>query len=98
MIINRTLDLLPLLQKKSNLYSLTSYEIPSFNLMRYLCVGGLPSVYLGEEPYEELAAYTDTYLKDEIQAESLVRNIPGFSRFLHVAALTCGKIVNFSSV
>lgn len=84
--------------RKANLYPLTSFEIPNFNLMRYLCVGGLPSIYLSDEPYEELAAYTDTYLKDEIQAESLVRNIPGFSRFLQVAALTCGQMINFSNV
>ena len=84
--------------RKANLYPLTSFEIPKFNLDRYLLVGGLPSIYLSDEPFEDLAAYTETYLKDEIQAESLVRNIPGFARFLKLAALTCGQMLNFSNI
>lgn len=83
---------------EANLFPLTTAEIPDFNLMRYLQYGGLPAVYLSENPQEELHAYVDTYLKEEIQAESLVRKIPSFSRFLQLAALTSGDILNFSSV
>jgi hypothetical protein len=38
------------------------------------------------------------YLKDEIAAEGLVRNLPTFSDFLDVAALSDGEIVNFSNI
>lgn len=51
-----------------------------------------------EEPEEELIAYVDTYLREEIQAESFVRKIPAFSRFLITSALTSGKILNFTAI
>jgi predicted AAA+ superfamily ATPase len=38
------------------------------------------------------------YLKEEIRAESLVRSIEAFSRFLEVAALTNGHMLNYASV
>ncbi len=84
--------------RKAELFPLVSTEIPQFNLNHYLHVGGLPMVYLSDEPYEELAAYVNTYMKDEIQAESLVRNIPGFIHFLKIASLTNGKMLNFTSI
>lgn len=83
---------------QANLYPLTSNEIPQFNLERYLRFGGLPPVYLSEEPEEELIAYADTYLKEEIQAESLVRKLSAFTQFLQVAAVTSGQIINFAAV
>jgi uncharacterized protein len=83
---------------EAQLFPLTSYEIPDFNLQRYLQYGGLPSVYLSSDPQEELYAYVDTYLREEIQAESLVRKIPAFTRFLQTAALTSGHILNFTTI
>jgi predicted AAA+ superfamily ATPase len=43
-------------------------------------------------------AYTGSYLQQEIVSEGLTRNIPAFSRFLRVAALCNGTIVNFTNV
>jgi predicted AAA+ superfamily ATPase len=43
---------------------------------------------------EQLEAYVQLYLKQEIQAEALVRNLPGFARFLPVAALFHGQVLN----
>lgn len=83
---------------QTNLFPLTSQEIPNFDLMRYLHYGGLPPVYLSNHPEEELNAYVTTYLKEEIQAEAIVRKLPAFARFLQCAALTSGQIINFSSV
>jgi predicted AAA+ superfamily ATPase len=83
---------------QAHLFPLTSYEIPSFDLMRYIRYGGLPSVYLSDYPEEELNAYVHTYLREEIQAESLIRKIPAFTRFLEVAALFSGKMLNFSEI
>lgn len=84
--------------RKAELFPFVSCEIPDFNLDRYLLIGGLPMVYLSDDPYEELQAYVDTYMKDEVQAEALVRNIPGFSRFLTLSAITSGKMLNFTSI
>lgn len=71
-------------------------ENKNFDVNRILQYGGLPSVYLSEEPYEDLRDYLDTYLNEEVQREANVRNLPAFSRFLKVAGISNGKIVNYS--
>lgn len=83
---------------EARLFPLTSHEIANVNLDRILHYGSLPAVYLSQLPQEELDAYVNTYLKEEIQAEALVRKIPSFSRFLQVSALTSGNIINFSAI
>lgn len=84
--------------RQANLFPLVSAEIPEFDLVRYLTVGGLPQVYGSIEPHEELDAYVGTYLREEIQAEGAVRDLPRFSRFLSIAALTTGEVLNFTNV
>lgn len=83
---------------KAELLPLVSKEISDFNLNKYLLYGGLPAIYTSEYPMEELYAYVDTYLKEEIQFESLVRKIPAFSRFLQISALTNGQLINFTNI
>src|ERR1019366_4071960 len=46
----------------------------------------------------DVAAYSGDYLRHEVAAEGLTRNIPAFSRFLEVAALCHGEIINYSNV
>lgn len=69
-----------------------------FDLLKALNIGLLPSIYLSDSPGEDLAAYAGDYLKEEIAAEGLTRNIPAFSRFLQVAALCNGQILNIANV
>lgn len=80
------------------LYPLTSNEIPNFDLTQAIHYGLLPSHYLSTNPTKKLSAYIDIYLKEEIKAEALVRNLAGFSRFLTVAAITNGEIVNYNNI
>jgi len=80
------------------LFPLTVGEIGNFSLDRYLLYGGLPQVYPSTDPEEELDAYINTYLKEEIKEEALVQNIVSFSRFLKVAALTNSEQLNFAKV
>ena len=47
---------------------------------------------------EFLDSYVETYLKEEIQQEALVRNLDGFYRFLSVSALMNGQILNISNI
>lgn len=83
----------------ANLFPLTWHELQDrFDLTRYLRYGGLPAVYLSQDPEEELRAYADIYLKEEIQAESLVRRLPAFHRFLKVAALSSGQMLNYAKI
>lgn len=82
----------------AHLYPLSCSEIPTFNLDRYLRYGGLPAIYPSDNPEEELAAYVQTYLYEEIQAEGFVRKLPQFSRFLNVAAISNGQLLNFAKL
>jgi predicted AAA+ superfamily ATPase len=69
-----------------------------FDLARALTIGTLPVVWTAEDPLDTLDAYVRLYLKEEIQAEALVRNLPGFARFLPVAALFHGQVLNVSGL
>lgn len=82
------------------LYPLVSAEIDDFDLMKAVNQGMLPRHYLADAPvaWRRLQAYISVYLKEEIQAESLVRNLHGFSRFMEVAALTDGEMVNYTNI
>lgn len=81
------------------LHGLTGSEIGSdFRLDRLLNHGYLPSAYLSDAPRRLLNGYVADYLKEEIAAEGLVRNLPVFSEFLNVAALSDAELVNFSTI
>ena len=69
-----------------------------FNLDQALQFGLLPIVWDSPQKTETLAAYTQLYLKEEIQAEALTRNLPGFARFLPVAALFHGQTINVTNI
>lgn len=70
----------------------------SFDLETALTEGLLPLVWDSPDRAETLAAYGQLYLKEEIQAEAVVRNLPGFARFLPIAALCHGQVVNTSNI
>ena len=81
------------------LYGLSASELGAeFDLQRMLNHGYLPRIYQGSRPERMLDAYIADYLKEEVAAEGLVRNLPTFSDFLDVAALSDGQSVNFSSI
>jgi len=81
------------------LHPLTFRELGRlFDLNAVVQRGTLPSIYLSDDPWADLQAYTGSYLQQEIVAEGVTRNLPAFSRFLRVAALCNGTIVNFSNV
>lgn len=63
--------------------------------------GTLPGIVttLEERDKKELLRnYTNTYLKEEIMAEALVRRVDGFVRFLSAAALSAGSFLDFSKI
>lgn len=69
-----------------------------FDLGKALNFGLLPSIHFSDDPREDLRAYVGTYLKEEITAEGLTRNVPAFARFLEVAAACSGKMFNKTEV
>jgi predicted AAA+ superfamily ATPase len=81
------------------LHPLTYRELGDhFDLSRVVARGSLPSIYFSDDPHQDLQAYAGSYLQEEIVAEGATRNVPAFSRFLRVAALCNGTIVNFTNV
>lgn len=70
----------------------------NFRLEDVLSTGMLPVVWGASDRMGSLEAYTQLYLQAEIQAEGVVRNLPGFARFLPVAALLHGQALNASNV
>lgn len=80
------------------MFPLISKEIKSFNLMRALTHGLIPGHYLQEEPSRSLKAYAQDYLKEEVFAEGLTRNIPAFSRFFDAMAYSHGELTNFNNI
>lgn len=73
-------------------------ELQHADLEKMMVSGLLPSHYLSEEPLQELRSYIADYLKEEIAAEAVVQNIPAFSEFLKVAAISTGELLNYNNV
>ena len=80
------------------LYPFVSNEIPDFDINHAISYGMIPSHYLAKDPSRRLSAYIDVYLKEEIKEEALVRDLGAFQRFLEVAALTDGEMVNYNNI
>lgn len=82
------------------LFPLVSSEIPDFDILKAVNQGLLPRHYIAspEVAWRRMQAYIGVYLKEEIKAESLVRNLQTFNRFMEVAALTNGEMVNYSNI
>lgn len=86
-----------------NLHPFSALELgAAFNLHEALNFGMLPrAVALREEPVERrrfLASYVNTYLREEISAEQLVRKFEPFTRFLSIAAEANGTILNVAKL
>ena len=79
----------------AQLFPLTSSEISKFSLLKYLNRGGLPQVYNSPDYKEELSSYVHLYLKEEVQNESLTRNIGNFSEALELIAKSNGQELNY---
>jgi len=80
------------------MYPLTSTEIPSMVLLQALNRGLLPAHYVQPHYRRSLRAYVEDYLKEEVFAEGLTRNIGAFSRFFDAVGYSHGELVNYSNI
>ena len=81
------------------MYPLVPEELgDDFDLDAVLRHGTIPLVWTSPDRERTLESYVHLYLREEIRAESLVRNLPGFVRFLPIAALCHGQVVNVSGI
>ena len=69
-----------------------------FDLDRVLTHGSIPVIWQAADWRTALDAYVQLYVREEIRAEALVRNLPAFLRFLPVAALFHGQVINISGL
>jgi predicted AAA+ superfamily ATPase len=85
--------------RRFELFGLTAFELGNdFELARLLIRGYLPSFYLDEDYEHSHQSYVADYLKEEILAEGLTRNVAIFSRFLETASFSDTEVINFSNI
>ena len=80
------------------LFPLVSAEIPDFDLGRAVQNGMIPRHYMLADARKRLQAYIDLYLSEEIAEEAAVQNLDDFVRFMEVAAISDGEIMNYENV
>lgn len=84
------------------MFPLTHLEIgESFDIHKYLSWGGLPALVGITDPgsvRDYLRTYVSTYLREEIQAGQIVRNLKPFRLFLDVASQANAKILNYAKI
>lgn len=80
------------------MFPLTSQEIGKVDLLKALNSGLIPTHYLEDGYRKSLRSYVQDYLKEEIMAEGLTRNIPAFARFLDSLGYSNGELTNFSNI
>ena len=80
------------------MHPLVSAEVVDLNLLRALNQGMIPVHYLGEDYRKSLQAYLRDYLKEEVFAEGLARNIPAFSRFFDAMGYSHGELTNYANI
>ena len=82
------------------MFPLVSREIGKFNLLHALNHGLIPAHYLqnDEDCKKSLEAYVQDYLREEVFAEGLTRNIPAFSRFFDAFGYSHGEITNYCNI
>lgn len=84
------------------LYPLTFIELAEkFNLDDVLSYGSLPEIFKFETELDKkryLLSYIQTYIKEEVLIEQLIRNIDPFRAFLEVAAQSNTEIINYTKI
>lgn len=82
------------------LFPFVSAEIGKVDLLRVLNHGLIPLHYLqnDQDCEKSLEAYTQDYLKEEVFAEGLTRDVPAFSRFFEAFGYTHGQLTNYANI
>lgn len=81
------------------LHPFTAGELgENFNLEKHLALGMLPLVWSSPNPQATLESYVALYLKEEVKAERLVKNLATFTRFLEAMTFSHGEVLNLSNV
>jgi len=80
------------------MFPLVTPELKDIDLLRALNHGLIPDHYLSDDYKMSLQGYVQDYLKEEVFAEGLIRNIPAFARFFDAVGYTHGELISFSNI
>ena len=80
------------------MFPLVTAELEDVNLLRVLNHGMIPDHYLRDNYQKSLSGYVRDYLKEEVFAEGLTRNIPAFARFFDAVGYMHGELTNYSNI
>ena len=80
------------------LYPLVWPEVTDFQLDRAVQNGMIPRHYMVENATKRLKGYVEVYLNEEIREEGEVRELEAFERFMEVAAISDGEMLNYSNI
>lgn len=80
------------------LFPLVWPEVDDFEIDRAVQNGMIPRHYMVADATDRIEGYVDVYLKEEIQEEALVQDIDVFSRFMEVAAISDGEMINYENI
>ena len=80
------------------LYPLVWPEVTDFQLDKAVQNGMIPRHYLVDDATDRLEAYVDIYIKEEIREEAAVQDFDAFERFMEVAAISDGEMLNYSNI
>lgn len=75
-----------------------NYKLPTRQVLSTGCLPGILLHPRDETRRKTLSSYASTYLREEVQAESLTREIEGFARFLTEASLWSGRYLDISKL
>lgn len=80
------------------LFPLVWKEVTDFQIDRAVQNGMIPRHYLAEDATDRIEAYVKVYLDEEIRDEAAVQDIDAFERFMEVAAISDGVMLNYSNI
>jgi predicted AAA+ superfamily ATPase len=80
------------------LYPLVWPEVTDFQLDRAVQNGMIPRHYMVADATKRLKGYVEVYLNEEIREEGEVRELDAFERFMEVAAISDGEMLNYSNI
>ena len=82
-----------------SMHPLTAVELgSSFDLRRSITLGHLPTVHVADDPPRYLAGYVGTYLREEVVAGAMTRNLEAFTRFLTAASFSQAGVLSTATV
>ena len=80
------------------LYPLVWPEVTDFQIDRAVQNGMIPRHYMVEDATKRLSGYVKVYLDEEIREEGEVRELDAFERFMEVAAICDGEMLNYANI